>query len=135
LTPPPPHPLRAGTHAQVLKDAPILLCDEATSSLDTHTETSILTALKAVAASRTTIIIAHRLSTIADADEIVVLGGGRVVERGTHFELLERRSVYHAMWRQQQLAEAEGNGSGTTKTVAAAAAARVLGGSTRSPVA
>lgn len=92
---------------QVLKDAPILLCDEATSSLDSHTETSILTALKAVAASRTTLIIAHRLSTIADADEIVVLGGGRVVERGSHFELIQARGAYFALWRQQQLAEAE----------------------------
>ena len=75
----------------LLKDPPILILDEATSALDSRTEQAIQATLDAVAASRTTIVIAHRLSTVVDADQIVVLDEGRVAERGTHAELLERR--------------------------------------------
>ena len=73
----------------ILKKAPILLCDEPTSSLDSHTELDIMNNLKEVGKNTTTVIIAHRLSTIQDCDEIIVLHEGRrVVERGTHDELL-----------------------------------------------
>ncbi len=86
----------------ILKDPPILLLDEATSALDTHTEKEILASLHEVAANRTTLIIAHRLSTIVDADEILVLEQGRVVERGRHHDLLASQGQYAAMWRKQQ---------------------------------
>jgi ATP-binding cassette subfamily B protein len=72
----------------VLRNPPILVLDEATSALDTQTERLVQEALELLAEGRTTIAIAHRLSTVRDADEIVVLDGGRVVERGTHEELL-----------------------------------------------
>eukprot|EP01138_Halocafeteria_seosinensis_P007703 gb/GECG01007871.1/.p1 GENE.gb/GECG01007871.1/~~gb/GECG01007871.1/.p1 ORF type:complete len:761 (+),score=85.16 gb/GECG01007871.1/:1-2283(+) len=85
----------------MLKDAPILLCDEATSALDSSTESSILESLWTLSEGKTTMIIAHRLSTIKEADEIVVLDAGKVVERGTHAELLQQRGVYRSMWEQQ----------------------------------
>lgn len=72
----------------MLKDSPILLCDEPTSSLDTATEYDIMQELKVMGKSRTTIIVAHRLSTIKDADLILVLDNGKVVQQGTHDELL-----------------------------------------------
>ncbi|CAN0013165.1 unnamed protein product, partial [Laminaria digitata] len=75
----------------MLKNAPILLCDEPTSSLDTKTEIEIMGGLKALGRNRTTIIIAHRLSTVKDADKIVVLDKGRVVEEGNHAEVGEAR--------------------------------------------
>ena len=90
----------------ILKDPPILLLDEATSALDTHTEKEILASLDEVAANRTTLIIAHRLSTIVDADEILVLEQGRIVERGRHQDLLVRGGQYAAMWHKQQEAAA-----------------------------
>ena len=74
----------------LLKNPPILVLDEATSALDSRTEQAIQETLDRVAESRTTIMIAHRLSTIVNADQIVVLDKGQVVERGTHEELLER---------------------------------------------
>lgn len=90
----------------LLKNPPILLLDEATSALDTHTEREIQTALKLVSANRTTLVIAHRLSTIIDADEILVLERGQIVERGRHAELVARGGAYAAMWnRQKQAAE------------------------------
>jgi ATP-binding cassette subfamily B protein len=90
----------------LLKNPPILLLDEATSALDTHTEREIQSALKLVSANRTTLVIAHRLSTIVDADEILVLDKGRIVERGRHTELVARGGAYAAMWnRQKQAAE------------------------------
>ncbi|TDE23860.1 ABC transporter ATP-binding protein [Actinomadura sp. 6K520] len=81
----------------VLRDPLILVLDEATSALDTHTERAVLEAIEAVSAGRTTITIAHRLSTIREADEIIVLDAGEIVERGTHTELLDRRGHYAAL--------------------------------------
>lgn len=92
----------------LLKNPPILVLDEATSALDTRTEQAIQETLDRVAESRTTIMIAHRLSTIVNADQIVVLDDGRVAERGTHDELLDRGGLYADLWYRQaaeQLAE------------------------------
>lgn len=86
----------------ILKGSPILLFDEATSALDTHTEKEIQANLAEVSTGRTTVIIAHRLSTIVDADEILVLEDGEVVERGTHDVLLEKEGAYASAWRRQQ---------------------------------
>src|SRR6202011_4095258 len=78
----------------VLRNPPVLVLDEATSSLDTQTEAAVQAELERLAEGRTTITIAHRLSTVRDADQIVVLDHGQVVERGTHTELLERGGLY-----------------------------------------
>ncbi|MFO0990145.1 MAG: ABC transporter ATP-binding protein/permease [Alphaproteobacteria bacterium] len=86
----------------ILKRPRILIFDEATSALDTHTEKEIQSNLREVSADRTTLVIAHRLSTIIDADEIIVLDKGRIVERGRHGELLASEGVYAALWRRQQ---------------------------------
>ncbi|HQT47595.1 MAG TPA: ATP-binding cassette domain-containing protein, partial [Acidocella sp.] len=85
----------------ILKNAPILILDEATSALDTATEQEIGTALRSVAYDRTTLVIAHRLSTVTDADEILVLREGVIVERGRHAALLEANGVYAGMWAAQ----------------------------------
>jgi ATP-binding cassette subfamily B protein len=91
----------------ILKGPPILVLDEATSALDSFTEREIQDALERVSRDRTTIVIAHRLSTVVGADEIIVLDGGIIVERGTHAELLASNGVYAAMWdRQRKAAEA-----------------------------
>jgi ATP-binding cassette subfamily B protein/subfamily B ATP-binding cassette protein MsbA len=85
----------------ILADPRILILDEATSSLDTHSEQLIQDSLKELMANRTTFVIAHRLSTIMHADAIVVLVDGLIVEQGTHEELLEKQGVYHTMFTQQ----------------------------------
>ncbi|KUI53152.1 Heavy metal tolerance protein [Cytospora mali] len=89
----------------ILKDSRILLLDEATASLDSHTERLIQDALERVTAGRTTITIAHRLSTITNSDQIVVLHKGKIVERGTHSELLTLGGSYYAMWQKQTTTE------------------------------
>lgn len=86
----------------LLKNPPILILDEATSALDTRTERAIQEELAQIARNRSTLIIAHRLSTIVDADEIIVLEKGRVVERGSHAQLLEQDGRYAHMWSLQQ---------------------------------
>jgi ATP-binding cassette subfamily B protein len=86
----------------ILKAPAILLFDEATSALDTHTEREIQQSLREVSRNRTTLVIAHRLSTVVDADEIIVLEAGQIVERGRHAQLLEADGTYAAMWRRQQ---------------------------------
>nr|MBP6544825.1 ABC transporter ATP-binding protein/permease [Piscinibacter sp.] len=92
----------------LLKNPPILIFDEATSALDSKTEKAIQAELEQVAVGRTTLIIAHRLSTVMNADEILVLDAGRIVERGKHRALLDRNGMYAQMWalQQQNLTEA-----------------------------
>ncbi|KZF24470.1 hypothetical protein L228DRAFT_208986 [Xylona heveae TC161] len=85
----------------ILKDPRIILLDEATAALDTETEQNIQTALASLAKGRTLLVIAHRLSTITSADQIVVLHAGKVVECGTHEELLAKKGRYASMWRKQ----------------------------------
>lgn len=89
----------------LLKDAPILIFDEATSALDSKAEAAILDAMREVAANHTTIVIAHRLSTVVDADNIVVLDQGQVVEQGSHSELLQQSGRYAHLWAVQQQEE------------------------------
>jgi ATP-binding cassette subfamily B protein len=89
----------------ILKGPPILILDEATSALDSHTEREIQDALDEVARDRTTLVIAHRLSTIVGADNILVLDAGRLVEQGTHAELLAKGGLYASLWNRQRQAE------------------------------
>ncbi|SEP31787.1 ABC transporter ATP-binding protein/permease [Nitrosovibrio sp. Nv6] len=89
----------------ILKNPKILIFDEATSALDSESEKAIQTELKRVAANRTTLTIAHRLSTIVDADEILVMDKGRIIERGAHRELLAAKGAYTYMWKLQQQEE------------------------------
>jgi ATP-binding cassette subfamily B protein len=89
----------------ILKGPPILMLDEATSALDSHTEKEIQDALDRVAQDRTTLVIAHRLSTIVHADNIIVLERGRLVEQGTHAELIAKGGLYASLWSRQRQAE------------------------------
>ncbi|MGA4838100.1 ABC transporter ATP-binding protein [Streptomyces sp. G45] len=92
----------------ILRDPPVLILDEATSALDTRTEHAVQQAIDALSANRTTLTIAHRLSTVRGADQIVVLDGGRVVERGTHAELLGQGGRYAALVRRDAQLEPAG---------------------------
>lgn len=92
---------RVGIARTLLKDPPILLLDEATSALDTETERSIQSELRAMSQGRSVITIAHRLSTVVDADLIVVLEDGKIVEQGTHDQLLQHSGRYSSMWHRQ----------------------------------
>jgi ATP-binding cassette, subfamily B, heavy metal transporter len=87
----------------VLKNPAILVFDEATSALDTQSEQAIQTQLKEIAVNRTSLVIAHRLSTVVDAQQIIVLDRGRIIERGTHAELLSANGAYAQMWERQQI--------------------------------
>jgi ATP-binding cassette subfamily B protein len=92
----------------LLKSPRILIFDEATSALDSRSERAIQAELERISEGRTTLVIAHRLSTVMDADEILVLSHGRIVERGTHKQLLELKGEYARMWAlQQERAQAE----------------------------
>ena len=84
-----------------IKGSPILLFDEATSSLDSLTESYLLESLRATFKSHTSLFIAHRLSTIQDADVIFVMENGRIVEQGSHRELIENGNLYRYMWEKQ----------------------------------
>ncbi len=85
----------------LLKDAPLLILDEATSALDSKSEKAIQEAFAEVMKDRTTLVIAHRLSTIENADQVIVLEQGRVIESGTHQELLEKGQVYARLYQTQ----------------------------------
>jgi ATP-binding cassette subfamily B multidrug efflux pump len=85
----------------ILKDAPILVVDEATSALDSEVEAAIQSSLETLMARKTVIAVAHRLSTIARMDRLIVLDAGRIVEQGTHQELLRRGGHYAGLWRHQ----------------------------------
>jgi ATP-binding cassette subfamily B protein len=98
---------RVGIARTLLKDPPILVLDEATSALDTETERDIQTSLRGLGQGRTVIAIAHRLSTIADADRIVVLEDGQIVEEGRHDVLLARDGRYAQLWRLQEAEDAD----------------------------
>ncbi len=89
----------------LLKNPPILIFDEATSALDSKTEKAIQAELDQAAVGRTTLVIAHRLSTVMNADEILVMDAGRIVERGTHRQLLAAAGLYARMWALQQQEE------------------------------
>ncbi|MGZ5986797.1 MAG: ABCB family ABC transporter ATP-binding protein/permease [Caulobacteraceae bacterium] len=92
---------RVGIARALLANPRLLVLDEATSALDGPTEAAIQETLRKVRAGRTTLVVAHRLSTISDADQILVLRRGKIVERGTHAELLDRRGEYAALWKRQ----------------------------------
>ena len=85
----------------VLKDAPVLILDEATSAVDNETEAALQRSISKISSGRTAIIIAHRLSTIRNAERIVVLENGAIIEDGTHEELVTKRGTYARMWSVQ----------------------------------
>ena len=99
----------------ILKNPRIMIFDEATSALDSATEQAIQAELTRIAEGRTTLVVAHRLSTVMDADQILVMETGRIIERGTHRELLERGGAYAEMWARQQQEEEAGHGGTQSK--------------------
>jgi ATP-binding cassette subfamily B protein len=99
---------RVGLARALLADPRLLILDEATSALDGPTEAAIQETLRKVRRGRTTLVVAHRLSTVVDADQILVLRRGRIVERGTHDELIAARAEYAALWRRQTRGDAAG---------------------------
>ncbi|GGI55375.1 ABCB family ABC transporter ATP-binding protein/permease [Oxalicibacterium solurbis] len=101
----------------LLKRPAILIFDEATSALDTRAEQAIQAQLKEIARSRTTLLIAHRLSTVIDAEQILVLDHGRIVERGTHMQLLAAEGLYAQMWMRQQVGPTEPDASPVTESM------------------
>jgi ATP-binding cassette, subfamily B, multidrug efflux pump len=96
---------RAALARAVARDAPVLVLDDSLSAVDTHTEHRILQRLRGVFAGRTSLVVSHRVTAVMDADLILVMDGGRVVETGRHAELLRRGGVYAALQRRQLLAE------------------------------
>jgi ABC-type transport system involved in Fe-S cluster assembly fused permease/ATPase subunit len=88
----------------ILKRPPILVFDEATSSLDSQSEQAILSALREISQGHTSLVIAHRLSTIVDADSIVVMGDGEIIEQGNHQQLLAANGAYKKLWQTQHSA-------------------------------
>jgi ATP-binding cassette subfamily B protein len=114
----------------ILKDPRILIFDEATSALDSRSEKAIQAELRLIARNRTTLTIAHRLSTIVDADPILVLEHGRIVERGTHAALLAANGIYARMWRLQQdearRAPDEASADGAAEVAAVARPGRLM---------
>ena len=93
----------------------VIILDEATSSVDTRTEIEIGKAMKALMKNRTSFVIAHRLSTIQDADQILVFKDGKIIERGTHNELLEKKGTYASMWKNYQTSVSWKVGEGDEK--------------------
>jgi ATP-binding cassette subfamily B protein len=91
----------------LLQDTPVLLLDDALSAVDAETEATILEALRSRHGRRTTLVIAHRLSTLAHADKVIVLEGGRIIQEGTHAELVEAEGLYHRLWKIQTALEDE----------------------------
>jgi ATP-binding cassette subfamily B protein len=101
----------------IIKNPPILILDDAFSSVDTETEERILWQLKSLMRGRTAILISHRISTVKEADQIIYLQDGRIVERGSHEELLTRKGHYYGLYRRQLLTrelEALGDDGGVT---------------------
>lgn len=101
----------------LLKNPPIVLLDEATSALDTQTERNIQASLNRMCVNRTTIVVAHRLSTIVNADQILVVREGEIIERGRHEELISEGGAYANMWLQQQKAEEKETHNSNTDSV------------------
>lgn len=106
----------------ILKNPAILVFDEATSALDSHAEQAIQAQLKDIARDRTTLVIAHRLSTIADAEQILVMSQGRIVERGSHAALLAKQGLYADMWERQQAPQDESVETSDTTRISGSAA-------------
>jgi ATP-binding cassette subfamily B protein len=96
---------RTAISRAIVRDPKILILDDSLSSVDTHTEEQILTELRKMLRDRTSILISHRVSTVKDADEIVVLDNGRIVERGTHDDLLGTDGIYADLHQRQLLEE------------------------------